>query len=142
MSIFSSRFASTSSAADGVGREGGASAWGAGELATVGVALCAGGGVAHAINPRTPTVTIRVVGTRGSLVDPSSAATRRPAVADGSVVRALPSPAAVLIAAFVAVALACGSIRQDQLECEEAVTKLTQCCSFDPSPIQCVYSDG
>jgi hypothetical protein len=60
------------------------------------------------------------------------------------VARALPSPPAALIVALVAVALACGSIRQDQLECEEAVTKLSQCCpNFDASPIQCVYdSDG
>ena len=57
--------------------------------------------------------------------------------------RALPSPLASLVAAIVLGALACGSIREDQLECEEAVTKLEGCCSdFNASPIQCVYTSG
>jgi hypothetical protein len=61
------------------------------------------------------------------------------------VARALPFPRAAFIAAIVFVALACGSIREDQLECEEAVTKLDECCAppFDSSSIQCIYkSDG
>ena len=59
------------------------------------------------------------------------------------VARALPLSRAVFFAAIVFVALACGSIRQDQLECEEAVTKLDECCShFDSSPIQCIFTQG
>jgi hypothetical protein len=49
-------------------------------------------------------------------------------------------PRSALIAAAVFIALACGNIREDELECEEAVSKLDSCCpSFDSSPIQCNY---
>jgi hypothetical protein len=58
--------------------------------------------------------------------------------------RRSPLPGAALVVGALTLALACGSIREDQLECEEAVTKLVQCCtsSFDPSPIQCTYTSG
>jgi hypothetical protein len=49
-------------------------------------------------------------------------------------------PRSALIAGAVFIALACGNIREDELECEEAVAKLDSCCSnFDSSPIQCTF---
>jgi hypothetical protein len=50
---------------------------------------------------------------------------------------------AAVVAAAVLVALACGNVREDELECEEAVAKLDSCCQdFDPSPIQCTFDSG
>jgi len=48
-----------------------------------------------------------------------------------------------LIAAIVGVLFACGDMRQDELDCEEAVSHLQSCCpGFDSSAIQCTYSSG
>ncbi len=39
------------------------------------------------------------------------------------------------------VLFACGDMRQDELDCEEAVSHLQSCCpGFDSSGIQCTYS--
>jgi hypothetical protein len=53
-------------------------------------------------------------------------------------------PRSVVIAGAVLVALACGDLREDELECEEAVSKLISCCppDFDPSSIQCNFDTG
>ena len=41
------------------------------------------------------------------------------------------------------VLFACGDMRQDELDCEEAVSHLQECCpSFDSSRIQCLYVQG
>jgi hypothetical protein len=48
-----------------------------------------------------------------------------------------------LLAAAVLVPLACGDMRQDELDCEEAVSHLQECCpSFDSSHIECLYVSG
>jgi hypothetical protein len=51
--------------------------------------------------------------------------------------------------AFAAVVLALfgtrctGGMREDEVECEQAVSKLTQCCpGFDPGRLHCEYSDA
>src|SRR5262245_44560823 len=44
---------------------------------------------------------------------------------------------------LVAVVLSCGSIPDDELTCEEAVSRLIDCCpGFDPRRMPCVRSDG
>jgi hypothetical protein len=41
------------------------------------------------------------------------------------------------------VLFACGDMRQDELDCEEAVSHLQSCCpGFDSSGIQCIYVAG
>ena len=48
-----------------------------------------------------------------------------------------------LIAATVGLMFACGDMRQDELDCEEAVSHLQDCCpGFDSSRIECVYVTG
>jgi hypothetical protein len=49
------------------------------------------------------------------------------------------------LAAFAAVFLlfACGDFRQDELDCEEAVAQLKDCCpGFDTAHVQCIYEQG
>ena len=50
---------------------------------------------------------------------------------------------ALAIAGIIALVFACGdALRQDELDCEEAVSHLQQCCpNFDSSEIACVYDD-
>ena len=48
-----------------------------------------------------------------------------------------------LLAAVVLVPLACGDMRQDELDCEEAVSHLQECCpSFNSRNIECLYVSG
>ena len=48
-----------------------------------------------------------------------------------------------LIAATVALMFACGDMRQDELDCEEAVSHLQDCCpGFDSRRIECIYETG
>jgi len=49
----------------------------------------------------------------------------------------------LLIAAGIAVLFACGDpLRQDELDCEEAVSVLETCCpGFQASQLQCVYNN-
>jgi hypothetical protein len=49
----------------------------------------------------------------------------------------------LLIATGIAVLFACGApLRQDELDCEEAVSVLESCCpEFQASQLQCVYDD-
>ena len=48
-----------------------------------------------------------------------------------------------LLVAAVVVPLACGDMRQDELDCEEAVSHLQECCpSFDSKNIECLYVSG
>lgn len=49
----------------------------------------------------------------------------------------------IALAAVVAVVLSCGEIREDEMLCEEAVSRLDECCSeIDPRRLNCVYQDG
>jgi hypothetical protein len=42
--------------------------------------------------------------------------------------------------AVVAVVLSCGEIREDEMKCEESVSKLTDCCpNLDPHRFVCIY---
>src|SRR5262245_26564362 len=44
---------------------------------------------------------------------------------------------------LIAIVLSCGSIPDDELTCEEAVSHLIDCCpGFDPRRMPCVRSDG
>lgn len=48
-----------------------------------------------------------------------------------------------LTAVAVLVLLSCGDMRQDELDCEEAVSHLASCCpGFDSSAIECFYVSG
>jgi hypothetical protein len=51
---------------------------------------------------------------------------------------------ALAIAGIIALAFACGdALRQDELDCEEAVSHLQECCpNFDSRSIACVYDDN
>jgi len=45
-----------------------------------------------------------------------------------------------IIAATVALMFACGDMRQDELDCEEAVSHLRDCCpGFDTNLVDCTY---
>ncbi len=45
-----------------------------------------------------------------------------------------------LLAFGVVVMFACGDMRQDELDCELAVSRLQECCpGLDTSPIHCMY---
>jgi hypothetical protein len=47
-----------------------------------------------------------------------------------------------VVAALVAACVAPIGIRGDELECEEAVARLTTCCpGFDPGKVECAYVD-
>jgi hypothetical protein len=47
------------------------------------------------------------------------------------------------VIALVFVAFACGEMRPDEIECEEAVEHLRQCCSgLDPRGFNCVYQES
>jgi hypothetical protein len=47
----------------------------------------------------------------------------------------------LLVPIAVAIALSCGSVRDDELQCEEAVSKLENCCpGFDIGRVRCEYS--
>lgn len=49
----------------------------------------------------------------------------------------------LLFAGAVAVVLSCGEIREDEMLCEEAVSRLDECCpNIDPRRLNCVYNDG
>jgi hypothetical protein len=55
-----------------------------------------------------------------------------------ALLRALGSrPIAITAAVFLL--FACTAIRDDELECEEAVSHLMQCCGFTPSTTYCTY---
>lgn len=42
--------------------------------------------------------------------------------------------------ATVAVVLSCGEIREDEMKCEESVSKVTDCCpQLDPHRFVCIY---
>lgn len=46
-------------------------------------------------------------------------------------------------ALFIGAPLACGDMKQDELDCEEAVAHLQDCCpGFDARRIECLHSDG
>ena len=48
-----------------------------------------------------------------------------------------------LIAAAVGLMFACGDMREDELDCEEAVSHLQDCCpGFDARRIECIYVTG
>lgn len=55
-----------------------------------------------------------------------------------------PASFALLVAGVTALLFACGdALRQDELDCEEAVSQLQHCCpNFDSSRISCVYVDN
>jgi hypothetical protein len=47
------------------------------------------------------------------------------------------------VIALVLVAFACGEMRPDEIECEEAVEHLRQCCpGLDPRGFNCVYQES
>lgn len=46
-------------------------------------------------------------------------------------------------AAVVGVVLSCGEIREGEMLCEEAVSRLDECCpEIDPRRLNCIYQDG
>jgi len=46
----------------------------------------------------------------------------------------------ILVSIGVAVLFACGSLDPEELDCEEAVNVLEDCCpGFDTSPLQCIH---
>jgi hypothetical protein len=49
----------------------------------------------------------------------------------------------IAFAAVVAVVLSCGEIREGEMLCEEAVSRLDECCpEIDPRRLNCIYQDG
>jgi hypothetical protein len=49
----------------------------------------------------------------------------------------------IAFAVVVAVSLSCGEIREGEMLCEEAVSRLDECCpEIDPRRLNCVYQDG
>lgn len=49
----------------------------------------------------------------------------------------------IAFALVVAVSLSCGDIREGEMLCEEAVSRLDECCpEIDPRRLNCVYQDG
>jgi hypothetical protein len=49
----------------------------------------------------------------------------------------------VVVAAAIAVLISCGEISEDELWCEEAVSKLQDCCpGLDPRRLPCVRNQG
>jgi hypothetical protein len=49
----------------------------------------------------------------------------------------------IAFAAVVAVVLSCGSIREDEMLCEEGVSRLDECCpEIDPRRLNCIHQDG
>jgi hypothetical protein len=49
----------------------------------------------------------------------------------------------LLVAAALGAGLFCGSIREDELDCEEAVARLRSCCpGFSPDAVDCRYREG
>ena len=49
----------------------------------------------------------------------------------------------IAFAGVVAVVLSCGEIREDEMLCEEAVSRLDECCpEIDPRRLNCIYQDG
>jgi hypothetical protein len=50
---------------------------------------------------------------------------------------------AFVVAACVATVFACTAPREDELECEEAVSRLSHCCpGFDSTRYRCIYTAG
>jgi hypothetical protein len=48
-----------------------------------------------------------------------------------------------VLAILVGIVLSCGSVRNDELVCEEAVARLENCCpTFDPRRFDCEYIDS
>jgi hypothetical protein len=46
-------------------------------------------------------------------------------------------------AAVVAVVLSCGDLRESEMLCEEAVSRLDECCpEIDPRRLNCIYQQG
>ena len=49
----------------------------------------------------------------------------------------------IAFAAVVAVVLSCGEIRETEMLCEEAVSRLDECCpEIDPRRLNCIHQDG
>jgi hypothetical protein len=49
----------------------------------------------------------------------------------------------IAFAAVVAVVLSCGEIRESEMLCEEAVSRLDECCpEIDPRRLNCIHQDG
>ena len=49
----------------------------------------------------------------------------------------------IAFAAVVAVVLSCGEIRESEMLCEEAVSRLDECCpGIDPRRLNCIHQDG
>lgn len=49
----------------------------------------------------------------------------------------------IVVVAVVAIALSCGSIREDEALCEVAVARLDECCpQMEPRRFNCVHDEG
>jgi hypothetical protein len=49
----------------------------------------------------------------------------------------------IAFAGVVAVVLSCGEIREDEMLCEEAVSRLDECCpEIEPRRLNCIHQEG